>query len=101
MMSSHICFRVSRIPLVAAALLIAVPSIILAQARSLEIDDLRLDVGVSDPVLSPDGSQAIVTTSTPNYEDNRFDRTLVLVDLATGATRELTPHRPAAMVALG
>ena len=24
-----------------------------------------------------------MTTSTPNYEDNRFDRTLVLVDLAT------------------
>ena len=94
-MPSHICFRVSRIPLVVAALLIAAPSIILAQGRSLEIDDLRLDVGVSDPVLSPDGSQVIVTTSTPNYEDNRFDRTLVLVDLATGATRELTPHRPA------
>ena len=42
MMPSH--FRVSRIPLVAAALLIATPSIILAQGRSLEIDDLATSV---------------------------------------------------------
>ena len=70
------------------------PSIVFAQGRSLEVDDLRLEVGVSTPVLSPNGRQAVVTTSTPNYEDNRFDRTLVLVDIATGAERELTPHRP-------
>ena len=71
------------------------PTSMLAQGRSLEIDDLRLEVGVSTPVLSPDGSQSVVTTSTPNYEDNRFDRTLILVDIATGEQRELTPHRPA------
>jgi len=70
------------------------PSIVFAQSRPLEVDDLRLEVGVSTPVLSPDGRQAVVTTSTPNYEDNRFDRTLVLVDIGTGAQRELTPHRP-------
>jgi dipeptidyl aminopeptidase/acylaminoacyl peptidase len=70
------------------------PSIVLAQSRPLKVDDLRLEVGVSTPVLSPDGRQAVVTTSTPNYEDNRFDRTLVLVDIATGAQRDLTPHRP-------
>ncbi|TDI47944.1 MAG: S9 family peptidase [Acidobacteria bacterium] len=87
-----------RVPLnlvvVLTVVLTSAPSIVLAQGRTLEIDDLRLEVGVSTPVLSPDGSQAIVTTSTPNYEDNRFDRTLVLVDVATGAQRELTPHRP-------
>jgi dipeptidyl aminopeptidase/acylaminoacyl peptidase len=64
------------------------------QERTLEIDDLRLEIGVATPVLSPDGSQAIVTTSTPNYNDNRFDRTLVLVEIATGEARDLTPHRP-------
>ena len=95
MMPSQIYLRVFRISLWAVACLIAAPSVIFAQGRSLEIDDLRLEVGVSDPVLSPDGSQAVVTTSTPNYEDNRFDRTLVLVNLATGATRELTPERHA------
>jgi len=76
-------------------ILTAAPSIVLAQGRPLEVDDLRLEVGVSTPILSPDGSRAVVTTSTPNYEDNRFDRTLVLVDIATGAQRDLTPHRPA------
>jgi len=74
--------------------LTAAPSILAAQTRTLEVDDLRLEVGVSTPVLSPDGSQAVVTTSTPNYEDNRFDRMLILVDIATGEQRELTPHRP-------
>ena len=74
--------------------LTAAPTILFGQGRTLEVDDLRLEVGVSNPVLSPDGSQAVVTTSTPNYEDNRFDRTLILVDIATGEERDLTPHRP-------
>lgn len=65
-----------------------------AQGRTLTVDDLRLEVGVSTPVLSRDGSQAVVTTSVPNYEDNRFDRSLILVDVLTGEQRELTPHRP-------
>lgn len=87
--------RVPSILVVAlTVVLTCAPSLVLAQGRTLEVDDLRLEVGVSNPVLSPDGSQAVVTTSTPNYEDNRFDRTLVLVDIATGAQRELTPHRP-------
>jgi len=74
-------------------ILACVPSLVLAQGRRLEVDDLRLEIGVSSPVLSPDGSQAVVTTSTPNYEDNRFDRTLVLVDVGTGDERDLTPQR--------
>jgi dipeptidyl aminopeptidase/acylaminoacyl peptidase len=75
-------------------ILSAAPGDLLAQGQTLEVDDLRLEVGVSTPVLSPEGNQVVVTTSTPNYEDNRFDRTLVLVDIATGEQRELTPHRP-------
>ncbi len=67
-----------------------------AQTRTLEVDDLRLEVGLTSPVLSPDGRHAVIGTSTPNYEDNRFDQTLVLVEIATGEQRELTPHRPAA-----
>jgi len=75
--------------------LMGAPTVALAQERTLEIDDLRLEVGVSTPALSPDGRQVIVTTSTPNYEDNRFDRTLILVDIASGEQLELTPQRPA------
>ncbi len=73
--------------------LVGAPATVIAQERTLEIDDLRLEVGLSTPVLSPDGSQVVVATSRPNYEDNRFDRTLVLVDVSTGVQRELTPHR--------
>ncbi len=65
-----------------------------AQGRTLAVDDLRLEVGVSSPEISPDGLSVVVVTSKPNYEENRFDRTLVLVDVATGDQRELTPHRP-------
>ncbi len=71
----------------------AVPSSLHAQNRTLEIDDLRLEVDLATPVLSPDGSQAIVRVSTPNYDDDRIERTLILIDIATGAQRELTPHR--------
>jgi dipeptidyl aminopeptidase/acylaminoacyl peptidase len=70
------------------------PTSVTAQERVLQVDDLRLEVRLSTPVVSPDGRYAVVTTSTPDYDENRFERTLVLVDIATGDRRELTPHRP-------
>lgn len=74
-------------------LLLVAPVPGVAQGRTLTVDDLRLEVGVSSPALSPDGSQALVVSSTPNYEDNRFDRTLILVDVASGTEVHLTPLR--------
>jgi len=71
----------------------AIPTSLHAQNRTLEIDDLRLEVDLATPVLSPDGSQAVVRMSTPNYDDNRYERTLILVDVATGRQRELTHRR--------
>lgn len=75
-------------------IMIGVPTTAVAQDRALEVDDLRLEVGVSSLEISPSGLEVVVTTSTANYEENRFDRTLVLVDIATGERRDLTPHRP-------
>ena len=63
------------------------PTSLRAQARPLTVDDLRLEVGVSSPEISPDGASIVVVTSRPNYEENRFDRTLVLVDVATGEAK--------------
>ncbi len=87
-----------RIPIalvVALAVMVAgAPPTVLAQGRTLALDDLRLEVGLSTPVLSPDGRQVVVQTRTPNYDDNRFDQTLILIDVATGEQHELTPHRP-------
>jgi len=76
-----------------AVVMAAAPLALQAENRTLEIDDLRLEVGLSTPVLSPDGSQIIITTSVPNYEENRSDRKMLLIDIATGEQRELTPHR--------
>jgi len=76
-----------------ALLMVATPIALRGENRTLEIDDLRLEVSLSTPVLSPDGSQVIITTSVPNYEDNRSDRKMLLIDIATGEQRELTPHR--------
>ena len=78
-----------------AAMALAGAQHAVAQSRTLEIDDFRLEIGVSSPVLSPDGRRAVIQTSTPNYEENRFDRRLVLVDIETGDQRGLTPHRHA------
>jgi dipeptidyl aminopeptidase/acylaminoacyl peptidase len=95
MTASPIRLRIRALVLPALAVLVTgLLDSIRAQTATLGIDDLRLEVGLSTPVLSPDGRWAVVTTSTPNYEDNRFDRTLILVDVLSGEARDLTPHRP-------
>jgi hypothetical protein len=71
----------------------ATPAGLGAQAPALTVDDLRLEVGLSGPEVSPDGRRAVVVTSRPDYEENRFERSLVLVDLGTGERRDLTPQR--------
>ena len=65
-----------------------------AQDALLAVDDLRMATSLSDLVLSPDGETAVVVASKPNYEENRFDRSLVVVDLEDGSRIDLTPHRP-------
>jgi len=64
------------------------------QTATLGVDDLGLEVDLGTPVLSPDGRQVLLPVSHRNYADNRYDRTLFLVDLVSGTRRELTPHRP-------
>ena len=65
------------------------------QARTLTAEDLGLEVSVSDPQLSPDGRSVVVVTSRPDYQENRFDRQLVLVDVASGLFERRSPHPPA------
>ena len=75
-------------------LLAAALTPIAAQERTLSIDDFRLEIDIGGPALSPDGRQAVIVRSTRNYDENRYDQTLILVDVASGTQRELTPHRP-------
>ena len=64
-----------------------------AQERRIQIDDVANIVTVSDPQISPDGRSIVCVVSRPNFEDDRYDNELVLVDVATGAQRVLTFDR--------
>lgn len=64
-----------------------------AQTRHIQFADLGREVGLEQARISPDGEQVAVVMRRANYEDNRFDRSLVLVDVHSGVTRVLTPGR--------
>lgn len=64
-----------------------------AQQRRMELADIGREVGLSTPRLSPDGRQVVLVRSRTNYQDNRFERSIVVVDVASGTLRELTPGR--------
>jgi dipeptidyl aminopeptidase/acylaminoacyl peptidase len=59
----------------------------------LGLDDLSKLVGVSDPHFAPDGRSVVVVVSRPDYEKNRTDTQLVLIDMATSKKRILTHDR--------
>ena len=62
--------------------------------RNLELADLEWLVQLSQPAISPDGSSVALISSRISYEQNRENRSLELVDLATGERRDLVPARP-------
>jgi dipeptidyl aminopeptidase/acylaminoacyl peptidase len=64
-----------------------------APATRFSLDDLAKLVGVSDPQVAPDGKSVVVVVGRPNYDKNRTDTELVLVDVATGKQRVLTRDR--------
>jgi dipeptidyl aminopeptidase/acylaminoacyl peptidase len=72
-------------------LLAALP--VSAQQRRIQLDDLAKVVTVSDPQISPDGKSIVCVVSRPNFDEDRSDNELVLVDAATGAQRVLTFER--------
>src|SRR6185369_8626 len=65
----------------------------LAQQRRMQLDDLGRIVRVSDPQISPDGKSIVIVVSHANYDENRYDSDLVIVDIATGSHRALTSDR--------
>lgn len=74
----------------AAAILMPVSPL---HGRPLALPDLELQVTVSSPRPSPDGRKVVALVGHQNFEDNRFDSSLVLIDVATGDVRHLTPRR--------
>jgi dipeptidyl aminopeptidase/acylaminoacyl peptidase len=59
----------------------------------MQLDDLGRIVRVSDPQITPDGKSVVVVVARANYDENRYDADLVLVDVASGAQRLLTSER--------
>ena len=64
-----------------------------AQTRRIELGDLAKIVNVSDPQISPSGKSIVCVVSRANMEEDRFDRDLVLVDIASGVQHVLTHNR--------
>lgn len=63
------------------------------QPRRMQLDDLGRLVRVSDPQIAPDGKSIVIVVARANYDENRYDADLVLVDIATGSQRSLTRER--------
>src|SRR5215831_4856961 len=63
------------------------------QARHMQLDDLGRVVRVSDPQIAPDGRSIVVVVARANYEVNRYDAELALIDVAGSGVRVLTRDR--------
>jgi dipeptidyl aminopeptidase/acylaminoacyl peptidase len=61
--------------------------------RAATLDDVTQFVRLAGVDIAPDGKSLVVIASRPNYEDNRFDTELLLVDPSTGRHRSLTHDR--------
>lgn len=63
------------------------------QPRRMQLDDLGRIVRISDPQIAPDGKSIVIVVSRANYDEDRYDTDLVLVDVASGNQRTLTHER--------
>src|ERR1700676_5706085 len=57
------------------------------QSRRIELGDFAKIVSVSDPQIAPDGKAIVCVVSRVNLEQDRDDKELVLVDVASGGMR--------------
>ena len=72
---------------------LAAPHVALSQSRRFELADLAKLTRLNDPQISPDGRSIVVVVSRPNYDDDRHESELVLVDVVAGTQRVLTHER--------
>src|SRR5271156_1056992 len=91
--SSAQLLRRAFLEILAVLLALAAPGRAKAQARKIELGDLQKIVGVSSPEISPDGKSIVIVVSRVNWDEDRYDSQLVLVDIATGSQRVLTNIR--------
>ncbi len=58
-----------------------------------ELADVSKLVGLSDPQISPNGKNIVLVTSRPDFDKNRYNSALVLVEIATKKMTVLTQDR--------
>jgi dipeptidyl aminopeptidase/acylaminoacyl peptidase len=85
--------RYTFLGLLALLLSLSTPGRAKAQARKIDLGDLQKIVNVSSPEISPDGKSIVIIVSRVNWDEDRYDSQLGLVDIATGAQRPLTNIR--------
>src|ERR1700691_3674439 len=86
--------RYTLLGIVAAVLSLVAPAQANAQSRKIDLGDLQKIVSVTNPEISPDGKSIVVIVSRVNFDEDRYDSQLVLVNISTGAQRVLTGPRP-------
>src|SRR5437899_113335 len=62
-------------------------------AARFGIDHIGRIVRLADPQIAPDGKSIALVVSRTNYEEDRYDPELVLIDVATHSQRALTRDR--------
>jgi len=62
-------------------------------AAAFDFSDNRHLISISEPRISPNGRRVVYVRGIPDYEKDRIDRQLVLVDVRTHAQRQLTWDR--------
>lgn len=85
----------------AAVILLLSPSLATAQpnhsngagSKHFDLADLAKLVRLSEPRIRPDGKSIVLVVSRPNYEKDRHESELVLIDIASGSQRVLTHDR--------
>jgi dipeptidyl aminopeptidase/acylaminoacyl peptidase len=63
------------------------------QTRIIQLEDFTKITTVSDPQISPDGKSIACIVSRINLDQDRSDRELMLIDIATGAPHVMTHDR--------
>jgi len=74
-------------------LLVAAPLNLQSQTRVFGLDDLFQVVRINDPQISRDGRTIAVVIARPDLEVNRWDSEIALVDVGSGALRQVTRGR--------
>ena len=81
------------ISLTACALCLSLTAVASAQPHTFTANDLKSIATVSDAQISPNGKSIAYIVSRANYTTDKRARTLMLVDVATGAQRVLVADR--------